>query len=129
MRVSILLVVERKPFRAALGEWLDAVFPTYDVQCAGGVEHLEAIPDEDAPQVIVMHDDIVDMDAVDAIRRIKFALPSAELIVLTEEDQSAIHQAFVEAGATTCVVTWQIASALEQAVEEVIVSAVEGNGL
>jgi two-component system invasion response regulator UvrY len=103
MSATILIVEDHEAVRKSLRDWLEAVFPQcHVVQAASGEEALAIVQDQ-PPSLVVMDIGLPAMNGIEATRRIKAAVPTAQVVILTIYDDKAYRADAAAAGASAYV--------------------------
>ena len=106
---SILLVEENETLCQLLRDWVKTAFPDADILHATS-EESETVWATVAPDVVLVDIAGASRDCAAKLRRIKEAVPSADVIALVAEDHAARREAVVDAGASICTTFWRINS-------------------
>ena len=103
MSPTILIVEDHDAMRCALREWLETVFPHCHVIEAANGEEAITIAQAELPKVIIMDVGLPQMNGIEASRRIKAAVPSAQVVVLTIHEDKAYRADAKAAGVSAYV--------------------------
>jgi len=98
MSPTILIVEDHDAMRSALREWLETVFPHCRVIEAANAKEAIAVAQAELPKVILMDIGLPQMNGIEASRRIKASVPSAQIVVLTIHEDKAYRADAEEAG-------------------------------
>ncbi len=83
MPTAILIVEDHDDVRRALRDWLALEFPQCHVLVAASGEEAIAMARIESPRMIVMDIRLPGINGIEAARRIKDVLPSAQIVMLT----------------------------------------------
>jgi DNA-binding NarL/FixJ family response regulator len=83
MPTTILIVEDHDAVRGSLREWLETIFPQCRVIEAASGEEAVALAQTNLPRLVVMDIGLPQMNGIEATRRIKASVPSAQIVVLT----------------------------------------------
>jgi DNA-binding NarL/FixJ family response regulator len=88
-RSCILVVDDHDQVRCLLKEWLETVFPDFNVVEAKSGEEAVAVAQVKLPKLIIMDIGLPEMDGIRATQLIKESNPAAMVVILTmhEEEQ------------------------------------------
>lgn len=89
MSPTILIVEDHDAMRSALREWLETVFPHCRVIEAANAREAIIVAQAELPKVILMDIGLPQMNGIEASRRIKASVPSAQIVVLTIHEDKA----------------------------------------
>jgi DNA-binding NarL/FixJ family response regulator len=103
MADTILVVEDHDAVRRSLREWLEAVFPQCRVMEASSGEEAVAMAQSTPPRMVVMDIVLPQMDGIEATRRIKADVPTAEVVILTIHEAEAYRADAAAAGASAYV--------------------------
>ena len=103
MSPTILIVEDHDAMRSALREWLETVFPHCRVIEAANAEQAIPIAQAELPKVIVMDIGLPQMNGIEASRRIKTSVPSAQVVILTIHEDKAYRADAKAAGVSAYV--------------------------
>ena len=99
MPTTILIVEDHDDVRRALRDWLALEFPQCRVIEAASGEEAIALARTESPRMIVMDIRLPGMNGIEAARRIKAALPSAQIVMLTIHTSDTYRADATAAGA------------------------------
>lgn len=103
MSATVLIVEDHDAVRTALRDWLTVQYPRCRIiQAASGEEAL-ALLQVESPHLVVMDIRLPGMTGIEATRRIKAILPSAQVVMLTVHDGNAYRAHAAAAGASAYV--------------------------
>ena len=103
MTTTILIVEDHEAVRRSLRDWLEVEFPQCRViEAASGEEAIALIRGE-SPRLVLMDISLPGMSGVEATRRIKAALPSTQIVMLTIHEDDAHRADATAAGASAYV--------------------------
>jgi len=103
MQPTILIVEDHDAVRRLLREWLETVFPQCRVIEAASGEEAITIAQAESPRVVVMDIGLQQMNGIEATRRIKAAVPSTQVVMLTIHEAEAYRADAAAAGASAYV--------------------------
>jgi DNA-binding NarL/FixJ family response regulator len=94
----ILIVDDHAAVRKALRDWIETVFPHFDVLQAASGEEAIAVVQERPPQVVVMDVGLPKMSGIEATRQIKAIAPATQVVILTIHEDEAYRADAASAG-------------------------------
>jgi DNA-binding NarL/FixJ family response regulator len=100
---TILIVEDHDAVRRSLRDWLEAVFPQYGFIEAASGEEAVAIAQAKSPQAVIMDIALPRMNGIEATRRIKATVPTAQVVILTIHEDKAYRADAAAAGASAYV--------------------------
>jgi DNA-binding NarL/FixJ family response regulator len=100
---TILIVEDHDAVRRSLRDWLEAVFPQYGFIEAASGEEAVAIAQAKSPQAVIMDIALPRMNGIEATRRIKATVPTAQVVILTIHEDNAYRADAAAAGASAYV--------------------------
>jgi DNA-binding NarL/FixJ family response regulator len=100
---TILIVEDHDAVRRSLRDWLEAVFPQYGFIEATSGEEAVAIAQARSPQAVIMDIVLPRMNGIEATRRIKATVPTAQVVILTIHEDKAYRADAAAAGASAYV--------------------------
>ena len=103
MAATILIVEDHEAVRRSLRDWLQVEFPQCRVIEASSGEEAIALIRTESPRLVVMDISLPGMGGIEATRRIKAALPSAQVVMLTIHEDDAHRVDATRAGASAYV--------------------------
>ena len=103
MPATILIVEDHDAVRRSLRDWLEVEFPQCRVIEAASGEEAIALIRIESPRLVVMDISLPGMSGIEATRRIKAALPSAQIVMLTIHENDAHRAEATAAGASAYV--------------------------
>ncbi len=103
MTATILIVEDHDTVRKALRDWLEVEFPQCRVFEAANGEEAIALTRIESPYLIVMDIRLPGMNGIEAARRIKATLPSAQIVMLTIHTSDTYRADATAAGASAYV--------------------------
>lgn len=106
MPATILIVEDHNDVRTAMQDWLQVEFPRCRVIGAACGEEAIALASSELPSLIVMDIRLPGMSGIEATRRIKAALPFAQIVMLTIYTDD-IYRADARAAGASAYVTKQ----------------------
>ncbi len=106
MGATILIVEDHNDVRTAMQDWLQVEFPRCRVIGAACGEEAIALARSELPSLIVMDIRLPGMSGIEATRRIKAALPFAQIVMLTIHTDD-IYRADARAAGASAYVTKQ----------------------
>jgi DNA-binding NarL/FixJ family response regulator len=92
MPTTILIVEDHDAVRGSLREWLETIFPQCRVIEAASGEEAVALAQANFPSLVVMDIGLPQMNGIEATRRIKVSVPSAQIVILTTHEDD-LHRA------------------------------------
>ena len=98
---------------ALLRNWLESVFSECRVTVASITGKVVDLAQAQSPWLILMDTSLSGTDDIEFIRRIKAAVPAAEIVVLGMREDKAYCDDVTFAGATAYVHKWRIGTELE----------------
>jgi DNA-binding NarL/FixJ family response regulator len=128
MSKTILIVEDHIAVRDSLREWLQTEFPQCDVVGAANGEEAVAIAEARSPRVVVMDIGLPQMSGIEATRRIKAVVPTAQVVILTIHEGAAYRTDAAAAGASAYVLKSGMQRALVPTVEAMLSSQEEPAG-
>jgi len=103
MTATILVIEDHEAVRRSLRDWLEVEFPQCRViEAASGEEAIALIRGE-SPRLVLMDISLPGMSGIEATRRIKAALPSAQVVMLTIHENDTYRADATTAGASAYV--------------------------
>lgn len=121
----ILVVEEDDLIREALREFLAATFSRCVVLDVGIGDSASSSAKSQAPDVIVVDVSLPKHDNMEIIRELRSVAPSACIVALTRRDGEACQDLVRSAGASTCILIWEIRERLASVLEEQFTSDAE----
>lgn len=103
MPAIILIVEDHDAVRRSLRDWLEAVFPQHRFIEAASGEEAVAIAQARSPHAVIMDIVLPKMNGIEATRRIKAAVPTAQVVMLTIHEDEAYRADAAAAGASAYV--------------------------
>jgi len=103
MAATILIVEDHDAVRRSLRDWLQVEFPQCRVIEAASGEEAIALTRVESPRLVVMDISLPGMSGIEATRRIKATLPSAQVVMLTIHEDDAHRADATTAGASAYV--------------------------
>ena len=103
MPTMILIVEDHDTVRGSLREWLEAIFPHCCVIEAASGEEAVALANAHLPHLVVMDIGLPNMNGIEATRRIKACVPSAQIVMLTIHEDDLYRADAEVAGASAFV--------------------------
>ena len=103
MPATILIVEDHDAVRRSLRDWLEVEFPQCRVIEAASGEEAIALIRIESPRLVVMDISLPGMSGIEATRRIKAALPSTQVVMLTIHEDDAHRADAAAAGASAYV--------------------------
>ncbi len=103
MAATILIVEDHDAVRRSLRDWLQVEFPQCRVIEAASGEEAIALTRVESPRLVVMDISLPGMSGIEATRRIKATLPSAQVVMLTIHEDDAHRADAATAGASAYV--------------------------
>jgi len=103
MPTVILIVEDHDAVRRSLRGWLEAVFPRCSVIEAVDGEQAVALAQASPPRLVLMDIGLPGMNGIEATRRIKTVVPTAQVVILTIHEDQAYRADGVAAGASAYV--------------------------
>jgi DNA-binding NarL/FixJ family response regulator len=100
---TILIVEDHDAVRRSLRDWLEAVFPQYGFVEAASGEEAVAIAQARSPRAVIMDIALPKMSGIEATRRIKATVPTAQVVILTIHEDKAYRADAAAAGASAYV--------------------------
>jgi CheY-like chemotaxis protein len=120
MAATILLFEKNDAIRKSLGDWLELVLPHQEIVQARDRAEAVHLAEDHHPCAVLLDIDPLGIDGIDAIRRLRDAAPSSEIVVLAMDDYKVLYRAALAAGADACVRTWQIDEELLPVLREIL---------
>jgi len=112
MNPSVLIVEDHDTVRASLREWLGLAFPGWAfLEAKSGEEALD-LACAQHPALVLMDIGLPKMNGIEATRRIKAALPSVSVVILTIYEDEAYRADAALAGASAYVAKRKMQSEL-----------------
>ena len=103
MTPTILIVEDHDLLRTWLSDWLAGIFNNHTIATTGdGLEAIELARAEQ-PQLVLMDLDLPRLNGLEATRRIKAALPTTQVVMLTIYEDQAHRADAAAAGASAYV--------------------------
>jgi DNA-binding NarL/FixJ family response regulator len=96
MLETILIVEDHESVRRALRDWLAVSFPQLRVIEAASAEEAIFLIRSETPHLIIIDFKLPGMNGIEATRRIKSSLPSAQIVMLTIREDD-IYRAYATA--------------------------------
>jgi DNA-binding NarL/FixJ family response regulator len=112
MQATILIVEDHDAMRRSLREWLKTVFSQCRVIEADSGEAAVALAQAELPQLVIMDIGLPRMNGIEATRRIKAAVPFAQVVMLTWHEGKAYRASATAAGASAYVPKWTMRTEL-----------------
>ena len=103
MPATVLIVDDHEAVRWGLREWLEVAFPGCRVIEANSGEEAIVLTTTESPRVVLMDINLPGMNGIEATRRIKAALPTAQVVVLTVHEDNLHRADAMAAGASAYV--------------------------
>jgi len=103
MTATILIIEDHEAVRRSLRDWLEVEFPQSRVIEAASGEEAIALTRVESPRLVVMDISLPGMSGIEATRRIKAALPSTQVVMLTIHEDDAHRADATAAGASAYV--------------------------
>jgi len=103
MTATILVIEDHDAVRKSLRDWLQVEFPQCRVIEAVSGEEAIALIRTESPRLVVMDISLPGMSGIEATRRIKAALPSTQVVMLTIHEDDAHRADATTAGASAYV--------------------------
>jgi DNA-binding NarL/FixJ family response regulator len=103
MPTTVLIVEDHDAVRRSLREWLETVFSQCCFIEAASGEEAVALAETSGPHLVVMDIGLPRMNGIEATRRIKAVVPTAQVVVLTIHEDEAYQTDATAAGATAYV--------------------------
>ena len=103
MSVTIILADDHDGVREALRDWLEAEFRECRLIEAKSGEEAVALIQTESQCLIVMDITLPGMNGIEATRRIKAILPSAQVVILTIHEHDTYRADAIAAGASAYV--------------------------
>ena len=103
MTTTILIVEDHDVVRRSLRDWLQVEFPQCRVIEAATGEEAIALTRVESPRLVVMDISLPGMSGIEATRRIKAALPSTQVVMLTIHEDDTHRADATTAGASAYV--------------------------
>jgi DNA-binding NarL/FixJ family response regulator len=103
MPTTILIVEDHDAVRGSLREWLETVFPQCHILEAASGEEAVVMAQANTPRLVVMDIGLPQMSGIEATRRIKVQVPSAQVVMLTIHEDDAYRTDAQAAGASAFV--------------------------
>jgi DNA-binding NarL/FixJ family response regulator len=100
---TILVVEDHDAMRKLLREWMEIMFPQCRIVEAASGEEALTIAQARAPRVVVMDIGLPQINGIEATRRIKAAVPTVQVVMLTIHEDEAYRVDAVTAGASAYV--------------------------
>lgn len=102
-QVTVLVVEDHDRTRAVICDWLHFVFPEFEVLEAGDGEQALALARQHPPQLVLMDVELPGMKGIETTRRIKLAVPRAQVVALSLYAAPEYRSAALTAGAAAYV--------------------------
>jgi DNA-binding NarL/FixJ family response regulator len=103
MPTTILIVEDHDAVRGSLREWLETIFPQCRVIEAASGEEAVGLAQANLPRLVVMDIGLPQMNGIEATRRIKDSVPSAQIVILTTHEDDLYRADAKVAGASAFV--------------------------
>ena len=103
MQSTILVVEDHDAVRKSLREWLETVFPQHHVIEAASGEEAISLAQRESPCLVVMDLELSGVNGIEATRRIKAAVPTTQVVMLTIHEDGAYCADAIAAGASAYV--------------------------
>jgi two-component system invasion response regulator UvrY len=103
MSTPIMIVEDHDAVRGSLRDWLEAMFPQCRIIEAATGEEAVALAKASAPHLVVMDIGLPQMNGIEAARRIKAIVPTAQVVILTIHEDKAYRVDARAAGASAYV--------------------------
>lgn len=103
MKPTILIVEDHDAVRRSLRDWLEASLPKCRILEAVSGEEAITIVQDWPPCVVVMDISLPQMNGIEAARRIKTVVPTAQIVMLTIHEDEAYRTDAAAAGASAYV--------------------------
>lgn len=100
---TILIVEDHERTREVVRDWLSFVFPSFRLLEAGNGEEALRMAVQHQPEIVLMDVEMPGMKGIEATRRLKLALPSANVVVLSIYSAPEYRSAAAAAGAVAYV--------------------------
>lgn len=114
----ILVVEDSEVLRFSLVNWIESRFPEARVHSVeSGEEALDAVRAL-RPEVVLMDINLLGIDGIEATRRIRAQLPSADVVILTTHDTPQHRLASARAGAAAFVAKQKLDTRLAPVLEK-----------
>ena len=123
MPSTILIVEDHTTVRRALRDWLELMSPQCRVVEVGSGEDAVAITHSESPCVIVMDVHLPGMSGIETTRQIKATLPSAHIVMLTNDDSDTQRALAAAAGASAYVPKLAAPAVLSSTLDALLASA------
>ncbi len=112
MSATILIVEDHDDVRSALRDWLELEFPQCRVIEAASGEEAVALVRTEPPRLVIMDIRLPGMSGIETTRRIKAALPFAQIVMLTILEGDTYRVDATAAGASAYVLKQNMHSEL-----------------
>lgn len=126
MTATILIVEDHDTVREALRDWVKVEFPQCRVIEAATGEEAIALTRIESPCLIVMDIRLPGMNGIETTRRIKAALPCAQIVMLTILEGNSYRAEATSAGASAYVQKQRMHSELVPTMAGLLANAAPG---
>ena len=96
---TVLIVEDHDRTREAVREWLNFVFPSFELLEARNGEEALQLAAQRAPEVVLMDIELPGMKGIEAARRMKLAVPGVRVVMLSIYSAPEYRSAAAAAGA------------------------------
>jgi CheY-like chemotaxis protein len=117
---SILIVERDNTLRGLLQDWLKLVFHQCRILVAGDAVEAISLAAAQSPRVILVDLGLPDKAGIETIRRLKAAVPSADIVALAMDDHKSLREAAAAAGASAYVAKWRISDELLPTLSDIL---------
>jgi len=108
MKPTFLVVEDHDGVRTLLLDWLGENFPESLLREAKSGEEAVSSAVTEPPDIVLMDIGLPKMDGIQATRRIKTAVPQAQVVIVTSHEASRYQSAAIGAGASAYVMKSRI---------------------
>jgi len=123
MNPTVLIVEDHDAVRAALRDWLSVVFQDWGFLEAKSGEEAVDLARRNSPDVILMDIGLPGMNGIEATRRIKAAVPQAQVVMLTIHEAPEYQADAAAAGASAYILKRHMHSELIPALQRLLSSS------
>jgi len=118
--VRILFVEPDRTLRGVLLSWLRDTMPAYTFLEAGTQRQAARVAACASPRVVVVDIARPGADGKETVRSLKRAAPGAAVVALTMSDDAAYCEELKAAGASDCILIWEMHVKLPPAIEALV---------
>ncbi len=122
---TILIIEDHEAMRKLLREWLEMVFPQYQIVGTATAEEGISAVETHPPRVAIVDINLPKMNGIEVTKRIKAMLPSVEIVILTIHEDDVHRADALAAGACAYVPKRMMQKEFIPVLKELLPDAVE----